>query len=166
MKPKPWLLICVGMLIGVLISGFGYFFVRMSEGFAMMGALQYETDATVRSRVKKAGIRLPPEAYDIHCGFAGFVDHSRWIKFTVPKDEIWNVVGASISKSEKDFLPRMPEHLLKEVDQESNQTFDLSWWTPFSVTSPLSWSRTEGRIYDDWLIDKDSGTFYITRWDY
>ena len=154
------------MLMGVLISGFGFFSVRLASGFATWGALQYETDATVRMRVKELGISLPSEAHDIHCGVDGFVDHSLWIKFTVPTEKIWNVVGASISKSEKDFLPRMPEHLLKEVEQKSNQTFDLSWWTPFSVISPLSWSRSEGRSYEDWLIDKDRGTFYITRWDY
>jgi hypothetical protein len=153
---RSWPGLCVGVLIGILLSGAGFAFVRIGRGFATWGALQYETDATVRGRIQAAGVALP----------AGFVDGSVWIKFTVPKEKIWTAVTASIGKSESDFLPKMPEHLLKEIYQNSDQTYDLGWWAPSAVTSPLSWSRTEGRFYEDWLLDKQSGTFYITRWDY
>lgn len=166
MNSRPCLYLCIGVLIGVILLGAGFVFVQISRGFSTWGALQYETDETVRARIGKAGITLPPEAHGIHYGAAGFVDGSVWIKFTVPKDKIWGVVTASIAKTEIDFLPKMPEHLLNEIHQNPNQTYDLSWWTPSAVTSPLSWSRTEGRFYEDWLIDTQSGIFYITRWDY
>jgi hypothetical protein len=162
---RSWPGLCVGVLIGILLSGAGFAFVRIGRGFATWGALQYDTDATVRGRIQAAGVVLPPEAYGLHYAAAGFVG-SVWMKFTVPKEKIWTVVTASIGKSESDFLPKTPEHLLKEIYQNSDQTYDLGWWTPSAVTSPLSWSRTEGRFYEDWLIDMQGGTFYITRWDY
>lgn len=166
MNPRPWLSLSIGVLIGIILSGAGFIFVQIGQGLGNLGALQYETDATVRARIQKAGITLPPEAHGIHYGAAGFVDGSVWIKFTVPKDKIWSVVTASIKKTESDFLPRAPEHLLKEIYQNPKQAYDLSWWAPSAVTSPLSWSRSEGRFYEDWLIDTERGTFYITRWDY
>jgi len=166
MNSKTWLSLCIGVLIGIIISGAGFISVQFVRGLANWGALEYETDATVKARIQGAGIPLPSGAHDIHYGASGFVDGSVWIKFTVPKDKIWDVVTGSIKKVESDFVPKIPEHLLKEIYQHSDQTYDLSWWTPAAVTSPLSWSRTEGRFYEDWLIDTQNGTFYITRWDY
>jgi hypothetical protein len=169
MKSRPWLILCVGMLIGILLSGCGFVVFNIARGFASWGALQYETDVKVRSHVKNAGIALPAEAHDIHYGLAGFVDHCMWIRFTVPKDMIWDVVTASVSKSEADFSHSMPENLLSEVFQSPDQEHNLDWWNPSSVTSPRSWSRskeTNGQhIFEDWLIDVQTGTFYISRGD-
>lgn len=166
---KPWAVLCIGILIGVSLSLCGFGFISIGRGFASWGALQYETDTTIRSHVKAAGILLPPDAHDIHYAVSGFVDHSLWIKFTVPKEKICDVVRDSLSKSESDFAHSSPKHLLNEIRQNPNQNHDLSWWTPASVTSPRSWSNPEEKegqhLFEDWLIDMETGTFYITRWD-
>ncbi len=169
MKSRPWITLCVGVLIGVLISGVVFVGVQIGRGIATWGELQYYTDTDVRKFVKEAGIALPQQAYDIHYGLSGFVDSSLWIKFSVPKQKIWVVVADSISKSEGDFSPVFPQHLAKEIFQNPNQKFDLSWWNPTSVKSPKSWSNPKEQngqhFFEDWLVDTETGTFYITRWD-
>jgi len=169
MKAKSWLHFFVGLMLGVILSGLGFFVAQVGSGFASWGALQYETDAKVRSMIQRAGIVLPKEVYDIHYGVAGFVDSSEWIRFTVPKEKIWDVVSGSIGKSEADFISAHPEHLLKEIPLNPDQSHDTAWWNPSSVTSPKSWSNPSEKdgqhFFEDWLIDMETGTFYITRWD-
>lgn len=147
----------------------GFVATRISAGVSSFGALQYESDSKVRMWVIGSGIALPAEAYDIHYGVAGFVDKSIWIRFTVPKEKIWEVVSASIGKKETDFPSSHPKHLLSEITQDPRQSYDLSWWNPTSVASPRSWSDIEERngqqFYEDWLIDTSTGTFYISRFD-
>lgn len=141
----------------------------MVKGMSKWGALELTTDSEVRSRIDKCGIKLPAEAHDIYHAQSGFVDSSVWMKFTVPKDQIWSVVANSIKKRDHEFQPVIPEHLLKEIDQHADQTYDLRWWMPESVKKPLSWSLHKtndgGEYFEDWLIDIETGTFYITKWD-
>ena len=169
MKSKSWLRFLMGVLTGILLSCCGMLIVEVGRGFASWGALVYATDTEVQARVKASGIVLPSGAQDIHHAYTGFVDSSLWIKFTVPKNQIWEVVRASIAKSEADFSPRHPENLLEQVYQGRNQKHDLSWWQPSSVKAPKSWSKikiSDGEAFhEDWLIDMETGTFYISRWD-
>ena len=157
------------MLIGALITGFGFVAAGIARGFSSWGALEYSTDTKVRALVTKVGVALPTEAHDIHYAISGFVDSSLWIRFTVPKDKIWDVVTSSIGKTEADFERALPKHLLREVHQNPKQTDDFGWWAPSSVSSPMSWSNPREKdgqhFFEDWLIDMDTGTFFITRWD-
>ncbi|MDB4354053.1 hypothetical protein N9Z02_01990 [Akkermansiaceae bacterium] len=159
-------LLLLGMIIGVALCGVVYVLVGFSRGLGQWGGLRYETDGDVRATLQETGIALPNNAYGIHYAVSGFVDKSAWIRFSVPKHEIWSVVESSIKKSESDFSYDQPENLLREIHQDKGQSYDLKWWNPSSVTSPRSWSHREGRFFEDWLIDSKSGTFYITRWDY
>lgn len=164
---QPFLL---GLTLGLLISAFGIFGLEFSRGMASWGALKLHTDTEVRTHIQNAGIHLPPDAHTLYYARAGFVDKQTWIKFTVPQDQVWQVIAQSLKKTESDFTPTFPENLLDQVYQNTNQTFDLSWWQPTSVTRFLAWSNqtqnpSGSHYFEDWLIDLDTATFYITRWD-
>jgi hypothetical protein len=164
---KPFLL---GLTIGILVT-LAFFALReLDRGFASWGALELHPDTEVRTRIQDARIHLPPGAHNLYHASAGFVDGQTCIKFTVPPDQIWPVVAQSIQKTETDFSTTFPENLIKEVHQNSNQTFDLSWWQPTSVTRFLTWSNqtqnpSGSHYFEDWRIDLDTATFYITRWE-
>ena len=164
---KPFFL---GLTIGILLTLATFAILEAARGFASWGSLDLHTDTEVRTRIQNARIHLPAGAHTLYHASAGFVDGQTWIKFTVPPDQIWSVVAQSIQKRESDFTTTFPENLIKEVHQNANQTHDLSWWQPATVTRFLSWSREpknpSGSFYfEDWLIDLDTATFYITRWD-
>lgn len=164
---KPFLL---GLAIGILTT-LAFFALReLDRGFSSWGALELHTDTEVRNRIQNARIHLPPGVHTLYHASAGFVDGQTCIKFTVPPDQIWPVVAQSIQKTQTDFSTTFPENLIKEVHQNTNQTFDLSWWQPTTVTRFLSWSQetqnpSGSHYFKDWLIDLDTATFYITRWD-
>lgn len=164
---KPFL---IGLTLGLLIAAFGFFSLEFARGMASWGALEIHTDTEVRTRIQNARIHLPPDAHTLYYAIAGFQDHQNWIKFTVPSDQIWTVVAQSIQKKEADFTTTFPENFIKEVHQNPNQTLDLSWWQPTTVTRFLSWSQetqkpSGSHYFEDWLIDLDTATFYITRRD-
>jgi hypothetical protein len=164
---KPFLL---GLTIGILLTMVTFVFREMGRGMASWGALEIHTDTEVRIRIQNASIHLPPDAHTLYHAIAGFQDHQNWIKFTVPSDQIWTVVAQSIQKTESDFTANFPENLIENVRQNPNQTHDLSWWQPTSVTRFLAWSNqtqnpSGSHYFEDWLIDLDTATFYITRWD-
>lgn len=160
----------IGLTLGLVIAAFGIFGLEFSRGMASWGALEIHTDTEVRSRIQNARIHLPPDAHTLYYAIAGFQDHQNWIKFTVPADQIWTVVAQSIQKTESDFTATFPENLIENVRQNPNQTHDLSWWQPTSVTRFLAWSNhtqepSGSHYFEDWLIDLDTATFYITSWD-
>ncbi len=164
---KPFL---IGLMMGTLLTLATFAIREVARGFATWGALELHTDAEVRTRIQNARIHLPPGAHTLYHASAGFVDGQIWIKFTVPPDQIWVVVAKSIQKTESDFTPSFPENLIEQVHQNPNQTHDTSWWQPTTVTRFLSWSQKtqnpSGSYYfEDWLIDLDTNSFYITRWD-
>lgn len=164
---KPVLL---GLTLGIFLTVATFASREMARGMASWGALELHTDAEVRTRIQDSRIHLPPGAHTLYHASAGFVDGQTWIKFTVPPDQIWTVVAQSIQKTETDFTPTFPENLIEQVHQNPNQTHDLTWWQPTSVTRFLSWSQethnpSGSHYFEDWLIDLDTATFYITRWD-
>ena len=164
---NPFLL---GLTIGILLPLATFVFREMAQGMASWGALELHTDTEVRTCIQNARIHLPTGAHNLYHASAGFVDGQTWIKFTVPPDQIWTVVAQSIQKTEADFTTNFPENLIKDVPQNSNQTLDLSWWQPTSVKRFVSWSQetqnpSGSHAFEDWLIDLDTATFYITRWD-
>lgn len=164
-----WNSLFVSFVIGVVLTLITVFTVMVAKGFSTWGALRLFSDAEVRDLIRDSGVHLPPCAHDLYFAYAGFVDKTIWMKLTVPKDQVWSVVEDSIEKSASEFAPGIPKDFIKEIWQGKDQELDLAWWNPQAVKSPKGWSRhseSNGQhFFEDWVVDEETGTIYVTKWD-
>lgn len=167
MKLNALFLVC-GIFIGVVLSACGYAVYQIGQGFAGWGALTVTSDAVARNSITGSGVALPEEAHHLYFARDGFQDHNYWIKFTVPKDRVWEVVERSKKRKRADFVSGISQNFLKEIHQAKATKEDLGWWNPATVKRPLGCTfRQNGSMQDseDWVVDEDAGTIYITKWD-
>jgi len=153
-----------GWFCGVILLGAIIVIKDFSEGMKSLGSTVEYSDIKVRQAIKESGIDLPPAAWNLFYAISGFQDHGVWITLTVPREELWGVVEASLHKNKKDFTSGIPDEFLDQVEMDKDQKIDTSLWTPKSIKSPLHFSIRKGSSYfEDWVIDEEGGRIFITR---
>ena len=94
------------------------------------------SDAQVRKKIKESGIELPAASWNVfYATSGGFQDHATWIALTVPRDQVWSIIEASLHKTKGDFTSGIPKMFLEEVemseDQKIGPKIDTSLWNQF-----------------------------------
>src|SRR4051794_1310079 len=110
-----FLLFLSGGVCGALVLHFFIVFREIGRGIASSGDTVAYSDIQVRRAIKESGINLPPVAWDLFYAIEGFQDHGQYIAFTIPRDQLWSVVEASLHKTREDFAPGRPEGFMYRV---------------------------------------------------
>jgi hypothetical protein len=157
-----------GCICGVFVLGTVLALREFGAGMKSWGRTVAHSDIEVRQAINRSGIKLPPASWNLFYAIEGFVDPCEWITLTVSRDELWNVIEASLHKKKEDFKSGIPEGFLDQVSMHEDQEFDASLWTPRSIGNPrhLSVRRNhEGHSYfEDWVVDEEGGRIFITKW--
>jgi hypothetical protein len=157
-------LFLIGCICGALLLGAVLLVRIVGEGMKSWGQTDVCSDVQVRQVIKDSGIDLPSASWDLFHAISGFQDHGVWIAFTVPRDQLWSVVEASIHKKREDFTTGIPEEFLDQVEMGEDQKIDTSLWTPKSIKNPLHFSIRKGSSYfEDWVVDEEGGRIFITK---
>jgi hypothetical protein len=155
----------VGSFFGALLLGAVLVIRRTAEGMKSWDRTDVYSDIQVRQAIKVSGIELPPASWDLFHAISGFQDHGVWITFTVPRDQLWSVVEASIHKKREDFTSGIPEEFLDQVEMGEDQKIDTSLWTPKSTKNPLHFSirsvRKGSYYFEDWVVDEKGGRILL-----
>jgi len=157
-------LFLIGCVCGALLLGAVLAVRKVAEGMKSWERTNVCSDIQVRQAIKDSGIDLPPASWDLFHAISGFQDYGVWITFTVPRDQLWSVVEASIHKKREDFTIGIPEEFLDQVETGTDQKIDTSLWTPKSIKNPLHFSIRKGSSYlEDWVVDEEGGRIFITK---
>jgi len=166
---KGFFIYFLGLFSGMVLFGLFLFLRSIGEGFSHWGDTVVCSDAEVIDAIKSADVKLPEGARDLRYAIAGFREHTVWIKFTVPKEQLWKTVQNNIFREKQHLQSEVPKPLSDDILFNRNQHLDLSWWNPKQVQHPLSWNHDEnypGRRYlDQWLVDEEKSTVYVMRGD-
>jgi hypothetical protein len=156
-----------GCICGVLLLGAVVAFRALRQEMEKMKSWENTdvySDIEARQAIKRSGIDLPPASWNLFYAINGFQDHGVWISLTVPRDQLWSVIEASIHKKREDFTTGIPEFFLDQVEMGKDQKIDTSLWTPKSIKNPLHFSIRKGNSYfEDWVVDEDGGRIFVTK---
>jgi len=150
---------CGGLLFGVI-----HVSRKTGADFKAWDRTEVYSDQQVRQAIKDSGIALPTGSRDLFYAISGFQDHGVWIALTVPHEQLWSIVDASLHKTKHDFVPGIPESFLEHVELGPDQKTDTGIWNPRSIKSPLHFSiKEKGPYFEDWVIDEENGRIFITK---
>lgn len=99
----------LGCVFGALLLGAVLTVRKVAGDVKSLDRTDLYSDAQVRQRIMESGIELPPASWNLFYAINGFQDHGVWITFTVPRDQLWSVVEASLQKKREDFTSGIPE---------------------------------------------------------
>ena len=134
------------------------------EGFKDWDRTAIYSDQEVRKVIKDSGILLPDASWNLFYAINGFQDHGVWITVTVPRDQLWTVVEASLHKTKNDFTTGIPDSFLDRVELGTDQKIDTSIWNPQAIKTPLHFSINEkNRHFEDWVVDEDNGQIFVSK---
>jgi hypothetical protein len=161
---KSFALFLLGCVCGALLLGAVFTVRKGSDDMKSLDRTDVYSDAEVRQRIKASGIDLPPASWNLFYAISGFRDHGVWIALTVPRDQLWSVVEASLQKKREDFTSGIPEQFLVQVELGQDQKIDTSLWAPKNIKNPMHFSIRKGSSYfEDWVVDEESGRIFITK---
>jgi hypothetical protein len=166
---KGFLIYFLGLASGMVLLGLLLILWQIGEGFGRWGETVVYSDAEVRKAIEELHIKLPEGARDLRYAINGFQEHTVWIRFTVPKDQLWKTVQDNILREKQHLQPELPEPLRDDIPQDRDQHLDLSWWNPKEVWNPLSGKkdeRQEKRYFEQWLVDEDKSAVSRMSGDY
>jgi hypothetical protein len=156
-----------GCICGAFVLGIVLALREFGQGMKSWGRTVAHSDIEVRQAIIKNGIKLPLPSWNLFYATEGFPDSCTWIALTVSRDELWNVIEASLHKKKEDFASGIPERFLKQVRISEGQEIDTSLWIPKSIKNPLHFSarrNDEGDTYfEDWVVDEEGGRVFITK---
>lgn len=154
----------LGCVLGALVLGTVHAIRGIGSFPKAWDRTDVYSDREVRQRIKESGIDLPPGSRDLFYAINGFQDHGVWITFTIPRDQLWPVIEASLHKTKKDFSSGIPEEFLSKVEVSQDQQIDTSLWTPQTIRNPLHFSiREKGSYFENWVVDEENGRIFITK---
>ena len=154
----------VGCICGALVLGAALAVREFGKGMESWGNTIEYSDIKVRQEIIQSGIDLPPASWNLFYAINGFQDHGVWIALTVPREDLWRVVEASLHKKKEDFTSGIPDEFLDQVETNKDQKIDTSLWTPKNIKNPLHFSVRQGNSYfEDWVVDEEGGRIFITR---
>lgn len=154
----------VGFIFGVCALGAVLAVKKSAEDLKSWGQTEVCSDSQVRQAIKDGGIDLPHASWDLFHAISGFQDHDVWITFTVPRNQLWSVVEASIHKKRENFISGIPKEFVGQVEFEQDQKIDTSLWNLKGIKNPLHFSiRKKSSYLEDWVVDEENGRVFITR---
>jgi len=157
--------VLLGAVLGSTLTLMAIGISKIAQGLNDLGGLVLHTDQIVRDRIKSDGIKLPEEAYSIYHARAGFQDYTTWIRFSIPLENIETFLKDALNLNLADLRESLPPENNEEIYQNENQKYDLTWWAPGLVKYPRVWLRNDS-IIETWVVDTNSGAFYICRHNY
>jgi hypothetical protein len=153
-----------GCVCGALLLGVIHIFRGMGTDLTALDRTDVYSDQQVRQAITNSGIALPPASWNLFYAINGFQDHGVWIALTVPRDQLWVVVEASLHKTKTDFTAGIPQEFLSKVELGEGQKMDTSIWNPQTIKNPLHFSiRQKGSNFEDWVVDEDTGRIFVTK---
>lgn len=161
---KHIVIFLIGCVFGALLLDGVLAIKEGAYGMKSLESTDVYSDVQVRQRIKESGIDLPSASWNLFYAINGFQDHAVWISLTVPHDQLWEVVEASLHKQRQDFISGIPEEFLKQVETGTDQKLDASLWSPDTIKNPLHYSIRRGDSYfEDWVVDEEGGRMFITK---
>ena len=157
--------IFLGAVLGCTLTLMAIGISKVAQGLRSLGGLVLHTDQVVRDQLKSDGIRLPDSAYSIHHARAGFQDYTTWMRFSLSPEHVETFIQEHLNLSVTDLKEGLPPEYAEEIYQNENQNYDLTWWAPNLVKNPRIWRKNDS-VIETWVVDMNSGTFYIFRHDY
>lgn len=162
--------ICGALLLGAVVAlrALDAYIKKDAERMKAWENTEVYSDAQVRAKMKKSGIELPSASWDLfYATSGGFQDHATWIALTVPRDQVWGTIEASLHKTKEDFKSGIPEMFLEEVemseDQKIGPKIDTSLWNPVGIKNPVHFSIQEKSYYEDWVVDEEGGRIFVRK---
>jgi hypothetical protein len=154
----------LGCFLGASALGLIHTIKKTGDGFKNWDRTDIYSDQEVRTRIRDSGIALPADSWNLFYAIDGFRDHGVWITLTVPTDQLWKVVEASLHKTKADFAAGIPESFLPGVELGGDQKIDTTIWNPQAIKIPLHFSIKEKNSYfEDWVVDEDTGRIFVTK---
>jgi len=161
---KTFAIFLLGCVFGALVLAAVFTVRKGGEDMKSLDRTDVYSDAEVRQKIKASGIDLPSDSWNLFYAISGFRDHGVWIALTVPRDQLWSVVEASLQKKREDFTNGIPEEFFDKVELGEDQKIDTSVWAPKSIKHPLHFSIRKGNSYfEDWVVDEEGGRIFITK---
>jgi len=154
----------LGCICGGLLFGLVHVFKSTAVDFKTLDRTDVYSDQQVRQAIKNSGVALPTNSWDLFYAISGFQDHGVWIALTVPPDQLWAVVEASVHKTKNDFTAGVPESFLDRVELGADQKIDTNLWNPQTIKTSLHFSiKEKGSYFEDWVVDEENGRIFITK---
>jgi len=153
-----------GFFCGIALLCAVHVLRKTSKDFKALDHTDIYSDKQVRQAINESGVSLPATSWNLFYAINGFQDHGVWIAFTVPRDQLWTVVEASLHKTKNDFTAGIPQEFLSHVELGADQKIDTSLWNPETTKKPLHFLIREKHSYfEDWVVDEENGRIFITK---
>jgi hypothetical protein len=160
---KSMAIFLTGVFCGIALLGGVHALRKTSGNFKALDHTDVYSDQQVRQTIKDSGILLPAASWNLFYAINGFQDHGIWIALTVPRDQLWTVVEASLHKTKEDFAAGIPQEFLSRVELGTDQKIDTSSWNPETIKKPLHFSFRKKNTYEDWVVDEENGRIFVTK---